>query len=232
MISIERRKRLKANYLRKSKSLRRDNNKLLLRILKWIWRGWPVLIWALIIISHQISSHLPCIESLPCLSNQQVDKALSFFLNLIGGLLVLYSINSNLGLFRQGGIATLFLKWLKSFPMIKGEPITISPNSITCSTSISSPRIEAYKKPETIEELYKYTKGQISFVMDDIKEQRKYTNQQIDSLSKKVSSQNTKLVKELGGINQQLKSVVIGGFKIQLFGVLLVIYGSYLSFSA
>ena len=205
---------------------------MLLRILKWIWKGWPVLIWAVIIISHQISSHLPCIELLPCWSNQQVDKALSFSLNLIGGLLVLYSIDSNLGLFRQGGIAALFVKWLKSFPMIKGEPITISPNSITHTTSVGTPRIEITKSPETIEELYKYTKEQVAFLKCDSKEQRKYTAQQIDSLSKKVSSQNAKFYKDLSGINQQLRSVAIGGFKTQLFGVLLVIYGSYLSFSA
>lgn len=203
-----------------------------LKILKWIWRGWPVIIWALIIFIHQMSSHLYCFEVLPCFSNQQVNKTLSFSLNLIGGLLVLYSIDSNLGLFRQGGMFSLFVNWLKSFPMVKGTPIVISPNSIESSSSAGKPRIEINKTPETTEELYKYTKEQIAFLKGDIKDQRKYTDLQMGSLSNKVSSESAKLHKSLNSINNQLKAVAIGGFKIQLFGVLLVVYGSYLSFSA
>lgn len=203
-----------------------------LKILKWIWRGWPVVIWVLIILIHQISSHLSCFEMLTCWGNQQVDKTLSFSLNVIGGLLVLYSINSNLGLFRQGGMFALFIKWLKSFPMRKGTPIVITPNSISSTLSVGRPRIEINKPPETIEELYKYTQEQVAFLKSDIKEQRKHTDQQIGSLSNKAASENATLNKSLGDINQQLKAVAIGGFKIQLFGVLLVIYGSYLSYLA
>lgn len=205
---------------------------MLLKILKWIWRGWPVVIWALIILLHQISSHLYCIELLPCWSNQQVDKTLAFSLNLVGGLLVLYSIDSNLGLFRQGGMFTLFMKWLKSFPMVKGESIVIRPDSVSSTCSVGSPRIELNKTPETIDELYKYTREQIAFLKSDIKEQRKHSDQQINSLSSKVSAENARINKNLSSLNQQLKAVAIGGFKIQLFGVLLVIYGSYISFSA
>lgn len=179
-----------------------------------------------------MSSHLYCFEVLPCFSNQQVNKTLSFSLNLIGGLLVLYSIDSNLGLFRQGGMFSLFVNWLKSFPMVKGTPIVISPNSIESSSSAGKPRIEINKTPETTEELYKYTKEQIAFLKGDIKDQRKYTDLQMGSLSNKVSSESAKLHKSLNSINNQLKAVAIGGFKIQLFGVLLVVYGSYLSFSA
>jgi hypothetical protein len=206
--------------------------KLLLKVLKWIWRGWPVVILAVIIFLHQNSSHLYCIEILPCWSNQQVDKTLSFSLNLIGGVLVLYSIDSNLGLFQQGGMFSLFMKWLKSFPMIKGTPIVLRPNSISSSSSVGNPRIELSKTPDTIEELYKYTREQLTFLKADIKEQRKHADQQINTLSSKVSAENTMINKNLIGINQQLKAVAIGGFKTQLFGVLLVIYGSYISFSA
>jgi len=203
-----------------------------LKILKWIWRGWPVVIWALIIFLHQVSSNSYCIEAFPCWSNQQVDKTLSFSLNLIGGLLVLYSIDSNLGLFRQGGIFSLFMKWLKSFPMVKGKPIVIRPSSINSTSSVGNPRIQLNKTPETIEEMYKFTTEQIAFLKSDIKEQRKHSDLQINALSSKVSTENARVNKSLSSINQQLKAVAIGGFKIQFFGVLLVIYGSYISFSA
>jgi hypothetical protein len=204
----------------------------MLNILKWIWRGWPVVTWASIIFFHQFSSHLYCIESLPCWSNQQVDKTLSFSLNLIGGLLVLYSIDSNLGLFSHGGMFSRLKKWLKSFPLIKGKPIEFEVGSGHVTFSAPKLEIEINRPPETIEELYIYTREQIAFLKSDLKEQRKHAEQQLHAFSSKVSAENARVSKILSTIIQQLEAVAIGGFKIQLFGVLLVIYGSYLNFAA
>lgn len=116
--------------------------------------------------------------------------------------------------------------------MVKGEPIVIRENSTSSTSSGGNQRIELNKTPETIDELYKYTREQIAFLKSDIKEQRKHSEQQINSLSSKVSAENVRINKNLSSINEQLKAVAIGGFKIQLFGVLLVVYGSYISFSA
>lgn len=201
-------------------------------LFKWIWRGWPVLVILLIIITHQLSSQLQCIPNFSCWSNQQVDHFMSFALNLTGGCFVLYSIDSNLGVFRKGGIATLFKKWVKSCPLIKGEPLVIKAKSINSTSTVFGGEVTLNETPKSVEDLYKYTQAQFASIKGNIKEQRRHTDEKISLLSSKVSADNADSNKKISAINQQLQTVAVGGFKLQLLGVMLVVYGSYLSFSA
>ncbi len=199
---------------------------------KWIWRGWPVIVILLIVLTHQLSSQLPCIPNFSCWSNQQVDRFMSFALNLTGGGFVLYSIDSNLGVFRKGGITTLFKKWVKSCPLIKGEPLVINAQTTLSISTALAGEITPNEAPQSIEDLYKYTQAQLTSIRGNIKEQRRLTDEKIDTLSSEVAADNADINKKVSTVNQQLQSVAVGGFKLQLLGVMFVVYGSYLSFSA
>lgn len=186
----------------------------------------------LLIFIHQYTATLPCFFEHVCWSNSEINKYLSFGLNVTGGVLVLYSIDSNLGLFKKGNLLTLFTNWAKTFPLIKREPINIVGNLSQMIVTGHPARIELTKTPESIEELYKYTRDQISLLRKDIKEERKSRDEALNKVTEDWSSKHEAMNKSVTEINEQLKAVAIGGFKLQMFGVLLVIYGSYVGLSA
>jgi hypothetical protein len=204
----------------------------LLKVLKWFWRGWPIIILILLLIVHQAISNFSLYELMNFENIQQFDKFLSFILNVIGGLLVLYSVDSNLGLFRKGGMFKIFVNWLKSFPLLKPKPVVIEVNSVNSASGVGKCRIENQITPKTIDELFEFTQKQINYLKEDIENQNQQTNNRFQILTLEFSSKNQELDKSISEINNQLTTVVIGGFKTQLFGVLLVIYGSCLSYIA
>lgn len=201
-------------------------------IIKWILRAWPFLVPALIVLLHQYTSTLACHFQWMCWSNQTIDKYLSFGLNISGGLLVIYSIDSNLGLFKKGNLFTLLKNWIKSFPMIKGEPLIITEQPCHSVSTALPGRIELTKPPESIEELYRYTQEQISLLRKDLKNERRNRDEVLNKITNEWSTKHTVLNKSINEINEQLKSVAIGGVKLQVLGVLLVTYGSYVGLSA
>jgi hypothetical protein len=204
----------------------------LLKVLKWFWKGWPILTLLLLLIVHQAISNFSLYELMNFENIQQFDKFLSFLLNIIGGLLVLYSVDSNLGLFRKEGMFKLFVNWLKSFPLLKPKPLENKATSVNSVSAVGKIRIENQKTPTTLDELFEFTQKQINYLKEDIEYQNQQTNKKFEILTRELSSKNQEIDKSISEINNQLTTVVIGGFKTQLFGVLLVLYGSYLSYVA
>jgi len=185
-----------------------------------------------LIFTHQYTATLPCFYESICWSNSEIDKYLSFGLNITGGILVLYSIDSNLGLFKKGNLLTLFTNWAKTFPLIKRKPINIVVEPSRIQVTAHDARVELNKPPESIEELYKYIQNQISLLRKDMKEDRRIREAALNKVTQDWSTRHSKISKDVSEINEQLKAVAIGGIKWQVLGVLLVIYGSYIGLSA
>ena len=201
-------------------------------LIRWFFRAWPFIVCFLLIIIHQYTAKLPCFFEAICWSNSTINKYLSFALNVTGGILVIYSIDSNLGLFKKGNLIILFNNWIKSFPLIKRDPLIINAESGSYTMTGHPVRIQIHKPPETIDELYKYTQEQIAFLCQDLKEERRNRDEVINKLSEKWSSKHLTISDSVTEINEQLKAIAIGGIKLQIFGVLLVVYGSYIGLSA
>lgn len=199
--------------------------------LKWIFRAWPFLVTAFVIVVHQYSSTLPSYFPSLSLNTQVIDKYLSFSLNIIGGLLVIYSIDSNLGLFKKGSLHTLFFKWVKSFPLAKGDSLTIVAEPSKYTFTSTPANVELTRSPESIEELYSYTQKQISLLREDLTLERNSRKEAIGKMSNEWSTKHSAINKNVIEINDQLKTFAIGGIKLQILGVLLVTYGSYIGLS-
>jgi len=54
-----------------------------------------------------------------------VNKVTGTVLQVVGGLIVLYSVNANLGLFREQHFGNIIVGWFKSFPLFR-KSVTIS----------------------------------------------------------------------------------------------------------
>ena len=83
------------------------------RLLLWLLRAWPVLAVGFLISVHlvilwQAGSHTVFI-----------NKLTGTVMQIVGGLVVLHSVNDNLGLFRSQSLLSVVTEWFRSFPLIK-----------------------------------------------------------------------------------------------------------------
>ena len=81
--------------------------------------------------------HVKFLEYFPGERSEYINKSFIAILQVIGGLIVLYTINSNLGLFEQKDLAARAFSWLKSCPLFK------KPESVTINGSLSPPSLSA-----------------------------------------------------------------------------------------
>lgn len=102
--------------------------KILLRLLKWSWRSWPVIIIVILFIAH-----LSLVDYF-CSNVSEVHKIIALITQLIGGLLILYSIDSNIGIIKDKNLLALLTGYLREFPLIK-RPVVIQAQGVTMGLS-------------------------------------------------------------------------------------------------
>jgi len=95
------------------------------RIAIWIWRAWPVLVMLFLACAH--------FQALKTFPNESVlvNKITGTLMQIAGGLIVLYSVDSNLGLFRNQSLATYVIAWFRECPLFV-RSVTVS---ASCSAS-------------------------------------------------------------------------------------------------
>lgn len=173
--------------------------------------------------------HLLAIYFFKC--DEFVNRTASLVSQLVGGLLILYSIDSNIGVIKQESLCFMLASYVKDFPLIK-RSVTAEPKGV--STIGSTGRVVAGidRNPQSIEEKIEHLQEQINKLKTDFVQKFKEVNEKIDQKSKIINTkvQNTK--EELRNIESKVGKVSIGGLKVQLFGVLLIIYGAFSGYAA
>jgi len=186
---------------------------------------WPVLMIALIFFIHNmIITYLP-------VDREVTNKTVSFFVQVIGGLLVLYSIDSNVGIIKKKNLLDVLVNYLREFPPIQKPSTCKLQVPITINIDVAGTGA-VERNPNTIDEKIAYLQEQI----DDLKAQ---LHRSAGDISNKMEKQRTELLDQIAGtrtkiacIEENLEQVSIGGVKVQLFGVLLIIYGSLTTYIA
>jgi hypothetical protein len=188
-------------------------------LMKWLCRAWPFFgIALLILIRFLLISYFSFNAS-------STDKFLSLVSQILGGLFILYSIDSNIGTINDKNLFSIFSNYLRQFPLInrsvvaKGSLATISMSSPTGKTTVS-------RNPISVNEKLKYLQEQIDTIKEEIKMESKELNAKIDRCSTELNNkiQDTKV--SLEKIDLKIKEVSIGGINEQIFGVLLMVYGA------
>jgi len=77
-----------------------------------------------------------------------------------------------------------------------------------------------------MEETLKSLQEQINEIKLDIEYETKELNERIGRLSRKVDSEISEAKSALRKLASNVESVSVGGFKVQLFGVTLIVYGA------
>ena len=188
----------------------------------WIFRAWPVLSSLLVVCMHWF-----CLLKFPA-DTLLVNKFTSTILQVVGGFVVLQSVDANLGIFRDLSLVGVVVNWFRECPFYN-KPVIIEV-SIVESANISDACGATYIPPATtIEARLERVENRI----EKISEQLKIQNQKfISFLNETTSSLEQKIVSNDSALNKLTKKIemsTVGGFKQQSFGIMLVLYGAIIS---
>jgi len=201
---------------------------------KWIFvQAWPVFAFIPILLLHLLLAYTPCFNNdFLCFVNPEINKAISFVMQLSGGLLILISIDSNIELFKSNSLIGMVKLWYGKRPWKKPE----EPKSVEASISITLPAMQCntrgYQEPTTTDEKLDLLQKRIDWINEDIEKNQKVTGEKLQSLETAVSQNNNNQIQQIKNIQNDLVQSSVGGVKFQVFGVLLVFYSSVLSFFA
>lgn len=192
---------------------------------RWLLRSWPVLIPAFFVALHYIAIN-SCFAS-----PEKINEFFAFGLQLAGGLIILYSIDSNIGIVHNSNILKVVKKWFSEIPLFKKPSTqTITVGSISSKETVNGLRV--YKTPRTIEEKISHLQTQIDWMKEDLEKQKESLQQSISKL-KKASFKEIDIIKsQLLTLEGDFEEISIGGIKLQVMGVFFIVHGSFSSYIA
>ncbi|WP_156885322.1 hypothetical protein [Acidihalobacter ferrooxydans] len=191
----------------------------LLRLTKWACRAWPVLVIGIIVCAHLL------LLNYFSQWDDFINKTAALVSLLVGGLIILYSINSNIGIIKQKSLISELSNYLKEFPLIK-RPIAIELQGTAMTISAIKSNISVDRKAQSTDEKIEYLQERINEVSRELEQESKELNKKIDHLTNNMSTQIQDAKTSLRGLESKMDEVYTGDLKVQLFGVLLIIYGA------
>ncbi len=192
------------------------------RIVIWMWRAWPVLVMLLL-----ASAHFQALATFP---NQSVlvNKITGTLMQIVGGLIVLYSIDSNLGLFRNQSLVTSVIAWFRECPLYV-RSVTVSA-SVSGSFGISgSASASVGRAATTVEERLAEVERRLEDLRSEVVTKNREIYSHITDVKIELSNSIASNQATLNKLSEKLEKVIVGGFKQQSFGVMLLIYGAVTS---
>lgn len=193
----------------------------LILITKWLWRAWPIILLAAIGLIHYLLSQTFNTHT------SSINKLVSASMQVIGGLIVLYSINANMGMFKNHGLASIVWNWLGSFPLFK-RIVTLDISDSVIGAASCATTLTVVRKYNSIEERLDELERQIEKCHKLVHEKARLLNEQVEKARTEMNTSLSGHGAELKRLSTLIENSVVGGFKSQAFGVLLVIYGAVL----
>ncbi len=141
---------------------------MVMKLIKWILRGWPVLI--IVFLFFLQLALINCFG----LNAKTINKTISLFAQIIGGLLVIYSIDSNIGIIKGKNLKEELISYIKEFPLFK-KSVVMSEHVSISSKSATSIKAIVVRNPKTIDE-------KIDYLQEQIEEIKKELNQNVHEL--------------------------------------------------
>lgn len=191
-------------------------------LISWLLRAWPILSLGPILLAHATAHRL--FPADPIL----VNKITGTVLQVVGGVIVLCSVNSNLGLFRGLHFGKVIFGWFRAFPLFH-KPKRVSLSG-ACHAEISgSIRLSVGRATSTIEEKVAELERQFEEFQEHVREDFGKTNARIADIHSKLSKAVAENTTKLDQLASKLERSTVGGFKQQAFGVFLAVYGAVTS---
>ncbi len=172
-------------------------------------------------------AHYVAVALLPG-NTQMVNKVAGSILQSTGGLLILISIDQNLGLFRNESFLSTIVSWLKSFPISRNVTVHVASGALHASAgSVSA--TTASLRASSIEERVNELERAVQMLRDHLRGEVEKLNAQITSAQSALTQSIDATNKEISSLAERLEETTVGGMKLQAFGVLLALYGAVTS---
>ena len=191
-------------------------------LMPWMCRAWPIFGLVPVGVTHACAFLI--------LGDQTalVNKAAGMSLQIFGGLLVLYSINDNLGLFREQTLVSTITAWLKAFP-IKRKSITLFARGAASAKGSATISMLVRRAAKTTEERIAALEERAAQLEVKLLSEINSVNSRIDTVRKDLQEKVAETSGRVTTLSNRLEHAAVGGFKMQAFGVLLAIYGAVTS---
>ncbi|ANX02854.1 hypothetical protein [Immundisolibacter cernigliae] len=189
---------------------------------QWFLRAWPVIALAPVAAAHAIAlAHFDTNHVL-------VNKLVGMSLQVLGGILILYSLDQNLGIFRERSLVATLLQWLREFPL-RRETRTFAFVGTGGASAGGTASVTARRNPTSLEERV----AQLELALQEAQVSLRKELLAVESrFTLKLSEHGSHLTAtrdQLSALSAKVAEVAVGGFKVQAFGVLLALYGAITS---
>ena len=185
-------------------------------------RAWPVLALVPVAACHAIA--LRAVPADPVF----VNKLVGMSLQVIGGLLVLYSVNDNLGLFRSQSLKSAIVGWFRDFPRVR-KPIVITGSASSSSSATGTASVTVTRTLNTLEERVAEIERKLAEIQQQISQEVQAINAKIEATKSELGNQINETSAKVIDLSKRLEHAAVGGFKFQALGVLFAIYGAVTS---
>jgi hypothetical protein len=163
----------------------------------------------------------------------EMNKIASLVLQITGGLLIVYSIDSTIGIVSSLSLVGMAKKWVLSiFFSLFSKSVTVNVGTGNLKMTGLQCKVRTGASDDTVEGKIKYLQQQVDWLKEDLDDEIKHVKdmhiKSEKSLNEKISTLNTKVSET----DRKFNKVSLGGIKVQLFGILLMIHGSISSYLA
>ncbi len=191
------------------------------KFITWLSKAWPF-----IAIIFTATVHFNILKVCRTVDVDTINQYISSFTQIIGGLIILFNINSNLGLFKQNDLANNFSNWLKSFPLFRKIDSTSMSGNVTLPGLICCAEGHTNRVCTTLEEKIEEAQRQIDELRTIVYRKERGVLKKITDTKKELKNLIYQNQTDINELNNLVSESTIGGINNQIFGILLVMYGA------
>jgi hypothetical protein len=185
----------------------------------WIARAWPLHFLLLAVGVHVLAltaTHL---------DQTKVNRIVSLVLQLAGGGLVLYSIDSNIGVLRKRSLLAELGQYLRECPLVR-RSVTLQVQGSSHVVTSARARLTAKRNPSSIDEKIAYLQEQLDVFRNEHREDMTELRGDLDKKTKDLGGRLDSLSQTARDIESKFDQVAVGDVRFQVLGVIFIVYGA------
>ncbi len=192
--------------------------KKLRQTIKWSMEPWPLHLFPIL-----VTTHLTLIKLIPS-QKLKIDSFCSVSFQIIGGFIVLWVLNSNMGIISKNSFFKAIDGYMRRFPLfLKSKSVTLSVDSCVSVGCIAEARV--IPRFKYIEEKVDFLFKEVEIIEDKINTSKNELKNEIKTTELKLNEKLNQIRIELNEINIKIQNTIVGGAKLEALGVITIAYG-------
>lgn len=192
-------------------------NKFERRIIWLFVEPWPIWVMAFVVTIHLLVIYTTPVDVI------LTNKIASAGMQIVGGLIVIFSIDSNLGLFRKQSLLESVLDWCNG----PDSRNIVAPASFAAvGKATLNIRIAVDSRPTTTEERLAELERITAQLRTEFEAEHQASRSRIDAAKRVLYTSIAANQQSFDELSENVKAAAVDGFKPQAFGVMLTVWGA------